>query len=111
MGDFSYNLIQSPQIAPKTSQSFLVTTKHTKLQECQSTPKHTSTSTIQLKDSCVKLITLTLKRKGHNPPFHLKMGHDFRLKNPKPPEAETGAGQHGVATAAACALLDLECVP
>ena len=24
--------------------------------------------------------------------------------------AETGAGQHGVATAAACALLDLECV-
>ena len=25
-------------------------------------------------------------------------------------KAETGAGQHGVATAAACALLDLECV-
>ena len=24
--------------------------------------------------------------------------------------AETGAGQHGVATATACALLDLECV-
>ena len=24
--------------------------------------------------------------------------------------AETGAGQHGVATAAACALLDLECI-
>ena len=24
-------------------------------------------------------------------------------------KAETGAGQHGVATAAACALLDLEC--
>ncbi len=39
------------------------------------------------------------------------MGHDFRSKNPNPSEAETGAGQHGVATAAACALLDLECVP
>ena len=24
--------------------------------------------------------------------------------------AETGAGQHGVATAAACAMLDLECI-
>ncbi|CAK9117813.1 unnamed protein product [Durusdinium trenchii] len=34
-------------------------------------------------------------------------GHNEQLRNVK---AETGAGQHGVATAAACALLDLECI-
>ena len=55
--------------------------------------------------SCAKDVDLCLQE----PLVTLVSLHSFE-KELRKSKAETGAGQHGVATAAACALLDLECV-